>query len=427
MLEVSAPQSTAIVDGERKARLLAHKGFSYDAHYGIVPVPLCSSQASTLPGAFIFRGLIDQGCSARIESDPDVIKIWPDEPLDQFPLNKLRRNAPCPIPPCNCRAGSKAQGDFAEVASHLRIDQIWNLGYAGDGIVVGIVDCGICAFGRPVRPPETAVVPNVIGGYPLADWGTTSRLSTIWADHGNMTATDVLAMAPKAKLYDIRITDSFVGSEGVLLSNAMAAIDWAIARHRIDGTPHILSNSWGLHQPLDQPCYANDPQHPLTRKYIEAIDEGILVLFSAGNCGPACPAQYCQDTGNGFHILGANGHPRVMTIGAVTLRGELAGYSSAGPSSFDPQKPDFCSITQFKGYYPRHNNQIKCDPGTSSATAIAAGAIALIKQGYPSLNQSQMKSLLKSTAKVIGPGPFNRFTGAGLIQPKMAWDRLSNC
>ena len=63
-----------------------------------------------------------------------------------------------------------------------------------------------------------------------------------------MTASDVLAMAPEARLYDIRIADRFVGDEAILLSNACAAIDWAIIRHRTDGTPHILSNSWGLGQ-----------------------------------------------------------------------------------------------------------------------------------------------------------------------------------
>ena len=35
--------------------------------------------------------------------------------------------------------------------------------------------------------------------------------------------------------------------------------------------------------------YARDPQHPFTRKVVEAIDEGILVLFAAGNCGDAAP------------------------------------------------------------------------------------------------------------------------------------------
>jgi subtilisin family serine protease len=244
-----------------------------------------------------------------------------------------------------------------------------------------------------------------------------------------MTATDVLAMAPEAALYDIRIADSFAGDEAILLSNACAAIDWAIVRHRLDGTPHVLSNSWGLHKPLDQPVYAGDPGHPLTRKIVEAIDEGILVLFSSGNCGPACPASYCQDTGNGFRIWGVNGHARVMTVGAVTLRERLAGYSSPGPASLHPDKPDFCSITQFAGYYPDidpfGSPSLRCDPGTSAATAIAAGVVALLKQGHPSLTQDQAKAALKNTARRIGPGPFNRFAGSGVIQAGAAWDMLS--
>ena len=338
--------------------------------------------------------------------------------------------APCPIPPCNCDGSSMSEGTFAEVAAFLGVDRVWSAGYRGAGIVVGIVDCGLCALGRPVQLGETPLIPNVIDGYPANDWGTTSRVASGWKDHGNMTASDVLAMAPEARLYDIRIADRFVGDEAILLSNACAAIDWAIIRHRTDGTPHILSNSWGLHKPLDQPSYADDPGHPLTRKVVEAIDEGILVLFSAGNCGPACPAQYCQDTGNGFRIWGANGHPRVMTVGAATVRGQLTGYSSAGPASLDPDKPDFCSITQFAGYYPNinpfHDHRVKCDAGTSSATAIAAGVVALLKQGHPSLTQDQAKAVLKSSARPLGPAPFNRFAGSGIIQAGAAWDVLSD-
>nr|WP_262984679.1 hypothetical protein [Nostoc sp. PA-18-2419] len=57
-----------------------------------------------------------------------------------------------------------------------------------------------------------------------------------------------------------------------------------------------------------------------------------------GRCG--------SDTGSNKSIWGANGHPRVMTVGAVNKNEEIIGYSSQGPAAFDPKKPDFCSISQ---------------------------------------------------------------------------------
>ena len=106
---------------------------------------------------------------------------------------------------------------------------------------MGVVDGGITAVGRPVKAGEasTAKVGRVIGGYPTADWGTTA---VAWSNHGNMTSTDVLGMAPEAQVYDIRISD------GSSISAALAGFQWAIDQHRANGTPQILSNSWGIFQ-----------------------------------------------------------------------------------------------------------------------------------------------------------------------------------
>jgi len=55
----------------------------------------------------------------------------------------------------------------------------------------------------------------------------------------------------------------------------------------------VLSNSWGIYQQALSPDYATNPDHPFTRKVLDAINEGILVLFAAGNCGEACRAIQC--------------------------------------------------------------------------------------------------------------------------------------
>jgi len=148
-----------------------------------------------------------------------------------------------------------------------------------------------------------------------------------------MTSTDALGMAPQAQIYDIRISD------GSAISSALAGFQWAIDQHRTDGTPHILSNSWGIFQESWDPTYARDPNHPFTLKVVEAINEGILVLFAAGNCGATCPDGRCgPDTGPGRDIWGANGHPWVMTVGAVNRNEEFVGYSSQGPAALDAKK-----------------------------------------------------------------------------------------
>ena len=93
-----------------------------------------------------------------------------------------------------------------------------------------------------------------------------------------------------------------------------------------------------------------NPNHPFTRKVVEAIQEGIFVLFAAGNCGATCPDGRCaSDTGPGRSIWGANGHPDVITVGAVNRNEQFVGYGSQGPAALDANKPNFCSITHFTG------------------------------------------------------------------------------
>ena len=422
-------------------------GLILDPSYA--PVPMKASPApagadassAVAPAAkeqtVIVRAFVDPNRIDALRADPNVVEVWSDgkvEPFDAVDeqeqtavadINSDRPLAPaaqllegmavCPIGTCDCDPATP-KGTIAQVATYLGVNNIWSAGKRGDGIVVGVVDGGIRAAGRSINPAEAGrpTLGRVIGGFPAADWGTTAAA---WSDHGMMCGTDVLGMAPNAQLYDLRISGAT--SNDATLSAALAAFQWAIDRHRADGTPQVLSNSWGMFQKNWAPDYTTNANHPFTRKVVEAIDEGILVLFAAGNCGGTCPDGRCgSDNGPGNSIWGANGHPRVMTVGAVNRNEQFVGYSSQGPAALDANKPDFCSVTHFTGYF-------NSDSGTSAATPIAAGVVALLKQTKPSLSQEQMKAALKSTAKDIGPGGFDQHSGAGIIRPSAAFTAVN--
>ncbi|MEA5570557.1 S8 family serine peptidase [Calothrix sp. UHCC 0171] len=398
--------------------------FRLDTNYEPVPVTATSNLTPSLLAAnqetYIIRGEIEESSIRELEAQPNVVKVYKDTPIAAFNPTVLEKatndlvkpmngKGNCPVGTCDC-SPTTAKGTIADVAKYFGVDQIWAAGFRGQGIVVGVVDGGITAEGRNVEPMEgIRRIPNVIGG-PAADWGTKARS---WGEHGNMCATDILGMAPEAKLYDCRIAG------GDSISNAINVFNWAINQYRTDGTPHILSNSWGIYQKNWDEFYATNPDHPFTRKVVEAINEGIIVLFAAGNCGNTCPADRCGgDTGQGKSIWGANGHPMAITVGAVNKEEQFVGYSSQGPAALDPNKPDFCSVTHFRGYFGSDN-------GTSAACPIAAGVAALLKQAKPSIKQEELKNLLKQTAKNIGEPGFDQHTGAGVIQPKVAFDALN--
>ncbi|WP_199905162.1 S8 family peptidase [Nocardioides sediminis] len=414
------------------SRAIDMTGFAHDEEF--VPVPLTPPGAARAPGplglgfgsapptSYVVRGRVDdEGDIDSLRSRPDVLGVWTDTPVAPFPQGQLGTAEPvdspaagaCPIGTCDCGPGTP-KGTIADVANYLGVSNIWSLGFRGAGIVVGVVDGGITAQGRPVKTGETSRrIPRVIGGWPTADWGTEASK---WGEHGNMCSTDVLGMAPDAQIYDMRIS----GAPDIpaTISRALQAFQWAINQHRIDGTPQVLSNSWGIFQESWDPTYARDPNHPFTRKVLEALDEGILVLFAAGNCGGTCPDGRCgPDNGPGRSIWGANSHRRVMTVGAVNRNEEFVGYSSQGPGALEPNKPDFCAVTHFTGYFTS-------DSGTSAATPILAGCVALLKQAFPAKTQDQIRSALATTAKDIGPAGFDQHSGAGIVRIKGAYDSL---
>ncbi len=443
LVEMRATGARAAGGSLQAAATFSSAGFTVDESFEGIPMRPTPDAASAARGepaedTVIVRGQIEESRIGELEARPDVVKVWRDTPIQPFGtvaeesaevevvspeevalVSPTESFAACPIGTCDCASGVP-KGTIADVAAYLGVDQIWNAGYRGEGIVVGVVDGGITAQGRPINPADTSdpswpnkLIPRVIGGFPTADWGTTGAG---WGWHGNMCSTDVLGMAPNAQVYDIRIA---AGTLTSTISQALAGFQWAINQHQTDGTPQILTNSWGIFQESWDPVYANDPNHPFTRKVVEALDEGIIVLFAAGNCGGTCPDGRCgSDSGPGRSIWGANSHPRVMTVGAVNRNEQFVGYSSQGPGALDANKPDFCSVTHFTGFF-------NSDSGTSAATPVCAGAVALLKQANAALTQDQIKAALRTTAKDIGPAGFDQHSGAGIIRPRIAFGSVA--
>jgi subtilisin family serine protease len=380
---------------------VAALGLELDPEYPPVPVPPLPGLEAELDAGgertVVVRGTVAPGGEAALEADPRVVRVWSDARVRPFA-------GPCGEPDCNSRPFG-AKGDLAEMARAIGADRVWEAGQRGEGIVIGIVDSGV----------RRGACPALIDGWSppgTSPWGDDRA-----GEHGTMCAIDALAVCPEARILDIGLMKSAAPTTEGFLSDAIAGYDWAIARYRGDGTPQVLSNSWGLYQESWGPDYARDPGHPFTRKAVEAIDLGILVVFAAGNCGADClfPPMACAgDLGPGRSIWGANGHPAVITVGGANIRGEWVGYSSQGPAALDPRKPDLCAPTHFKGF-------TRNDAGTSAATPVAAGVLGLLRAARPSLRQDEAKRALMETARDICEPGWDARSGAGMVQAEAAY------
>ncbi|HIQ02717.1 MAG TPA: hypothetical protein EYH30_11485 [Anaerolineales bacterium] len=376
-------------------------------HYALLRMDLREEESVLL------RGEVDSEEEAALREDPDVVAVWSDAPIAPFrpmeerggSLGRLTLShvsAPCEDPDCDY---ATPKGTLADVVAYLGCDKIWDEGFRGEGIVIGICDTG-------VRRED---VPAVVDGWtanPAVPWGTDPD------GHGTMCAHDAVGVCPEAGILDIGVLKSAHPGFPGLISDAIMAYEWAIQRHREDDTPHILSNSWGMYQNEWAPDYAMDPHHPFTQKVLQAIDEGIIVCFAAGNCGAHCPSERCgDDVGHGRSIWGANGHEQVITVGAANIHGQWAGYSSQGPAALHEYKPDFCAPSHFTGY--THS-----DAGSSAACPICAGVIGLLKQARPRLTQEQAHRVLARTAlNLCAPG-WDYQTGYGMIQAYAAFQAV---
>ena len=369
---------------------------------------------------WVVRGFIDPArireLEARTTGDLPVLKVSRDSALDPLAVE------------CGGAVGSVTNARVA-----LGVKKVWNKGYQGQGIVVGVVDGGITAMSKTPKPGEFKRIDRVVNGWPT-DWGTTAKgWSPNNQEHGNMVAYDVLAIAPQANLWDIRIWQDVGGTDAdrfrVYVSNAIQGYRFAINSFMASGVPHILTNSWGLYNRNNGIEYATHPDSAFATIVEEALDAGMLVLFAAGNCGNECThpsTTLCgaADQGPGNSILGPNGHPDVMTVGGATVKADWYGYTSQGPAVLPPHaaKPDFCSITNFQGFFPFSVPSKPYDGGTSAACATAAGVVALLKQYKPSRTQAQIKAALTGTALDIRAAGVDSDSGAGIIRASAAFN-----
>jgi subtilisin family serine protease len=364
----------------------------------------------------------------EVVSAPAGVHVWPNSELTMFghwdpALREIREvvnertalaDAPGAPAGLDCRP-FRPGVEIDVIRQLLGVSVLWDHGIRGEGVIVGIIDEGI-----------DGTVYSVVGGFsrPGAQAPGTAPVTS----HGSMCAADVLVAAPDARLYDY----PFLGipSSGGALAMFQAVLD----QRRMDGTPHLTSNSYGFVgvPPRDQlPTHEIwDLGHPLHRKVREVIASGAPAFFAAGNCGKDCPSGACQPSGigPGTSIHASNSLEEVITIAAVNSRHERIGYSSQGPGMFATDKPDLSAYSHLFANFgpgrPGGETEAPFDNGTSAATPVAAGVAALLVCGWPQVTPAQLRDALVEGATGDGSGWSADF-GRGVVNAAAAFAALS--
>lgn len=197
------------------------------------------------------------------------------------------------------------------------------------------------------------------------------------AAHGRSKTTGALGIAPEASVLPIRIqmTDEEGDSD-----NLAAGIEYAITR----GAEVIsISSVAGSNSNLQRAVEA-------------AIRADIVIVAAAGNKPRdqyvSFPASYAG----------------VIAVGGIDQEGNHAAVSVTGPE-IDVVAP------AVDIYSTSINGQYRKGTGTSDATAIVAGAAALIRSKYPYLPAQEVAHRLTATAVDKGPPGRDDEYGYGVI------------
>lgn len=302
------------------------------------------------------------------------VRVWPSSPIRFHPVD-------CPP--------FKPGVSVDDIRARLGVESVWETGARGGGVVVGVLDDGIDGSAYPVA-----------GGFVRAGGQRPGGASV--GSHGSMCAAGVLVAAPEVTLYDYPFMVPRSGG-------ALVMLNAALEQRRLDGTPHVLSNSWGFYSVPSRESSPDhevwDLEHPLHRKIREVVTSGAAVVFAAGNCGEPCSSGNCHDSsiGAGQSIHGPNSLAEVITVAAVNSEDDRIGYSSQGPGMFEQKKPDVAAYSHFFGNFgpgrPGGDSEQPFDSGTSAACPVAAGMVALLLSARPDLTPGQLQAALVEGAR----------------------------
>lgn len=295
-------------------------------------------------------------------------------------------------------------------ATLIHLDYAQKLGITGNGIGVAVMDTGIAPHPDFTQPKNRLaafhdVLNNRSSFYDDSGHGT--HVSGILAGNGFSSAGKYCGVAPGCHLIGMKVLDRHGNGS---IPDVLDGIAW-ILEHKKKYHIRIVNISVGSRK-------QSNPQE--NAKLIEGVEllwkNGIVVVAAAGNGGPAPQS------------IGLPGcSKKIITVGAcddhipVKLsQGEMIDYSGRGPTEDCIMKPDIVApgshiiscipisgsqkdkFSLKRNPLPGRQNYYGEKSGTSMATPMVSGAIALLLSKYPEMTNREVKIRLKNASTDLG-------------------------
>ena len=266
--------------------------------------------------------------------------------------------------------------------AYYHLDQARAKGYTGKGVAIALIDGEV----------DTSA-PELAGATVIDKTPCTVTSSAISKSHGTAMASLLVSkeygVAPDATLLAYRTTFPKDGDKAESdcqghHGNSLYEPEWLINQAITDGA-QIISIS----------ASNEDTSGAVKWAIARANALGVIVVSPAGNDNE-------EET---LHTYGK--WSGVVSVSAIDTSGKRAEYSSWGKG---------VTVAAVGGPILAHNYDTNTNistRGTSNATPLVAGFLALAKQKWPNATSNQLLQLLTKTA-LNNEGQWNKYTGYGV-------------
>jgi serine protease AprX len=311
-------------------------------------------------------------------------------------------------------AGALDYGLATDQTEMIDLDLLHGLGHTGDGVVIGVLDTGFVTTHDVFNQPGSEI--DILAAYDFvnddSDVGIEAGDDPDQHFHGTLILGTLAANMPGSLVgaaYDATyilcktedFTDEYEGEEDFYV----AGLEFA----ELNGADVVSSSlgyvDWYTQSDLD------GLTAPVTVAVNVATGNGVHCCTAAGNdehdTDPATSALIAP--GDAFEVL---------TVGAVEPTGEVAYFSSDGPTADGRPKPEVLAMGDQTGsIWPYDDVSLATSSGTSLSTPIVAGVVACLVEAHPEWSVASMRERLTKTADYFGePQPDPLFiTGWGIL------------
>jgi serine protease AprX len=323
---------------------------------------------------------------------------------------------------------------MAGLAAQMGASTWWDAGYTGAGIDVAVIDTGVtqvpalAGAGKVRYGPDLSLESQTSSLRNLDSYGHGTFMAGLIAGHdpalaapySQAPATAYRGIAPDAGIVSVKVGTTDGGAD---VTQVIAAIDWVVQHSHDPGfNIRVINLSYGTNS---SQSYTVDP---LAYAAEQAWKHGIVVVAAAGNTGyqRGHGAPGLADPAYDPYIIGVGGYD---THGTAALGDDTMGtYSASSSGDGGSKNPDFVAPgSHLQGLRVPGSYIDLANPGgvldgsymrgsgTSEATAITSGAVALILQKYPNLTPDQVKELIQAGAQKL-PGTDDQAQGAGELE-----------